>query len=150
METYTLENSIGFLVRRLARALHQHLNASLVKAGFDVHSEHWVILATLGHKDGQCQQYLAFVTSRDKTNITRLLDDMEQRNLLVRVPDQQDRRQKLIYLTNAGKALYQELVPIVQKTLAAAQHNVASNELSLFKKVLNQMYHNLGSDSCCS
>ena len=149
LDDYRLEDSIGYLVRRLARALHTHLNTAFARAGCDVNAEHWAILATLGDRAGQCQQYLAYVTCRDKTNITRLLDDMERRNLLVRVPDQQDRRQKLIYLTNAGKALYRNLLPVVQATLAEAQKDIDPDELVVLRRVLNQMYQNLDTGKCC-
>ncbi|MEV0698593.1 MarR family transcriptional regulator [Saccharopolyspora sp. NPDC050389] len=52
---------------------------------------------------------LAALLGCDKTNITGMVDRLERRSLLTRVPDRSDRRISRLSLTDEGKALGGEL-----------------------------------------
>ena len=97
----------------------------------------------LWHRDGQRQQDLADFVHKDKTSITRSIDGMEKRDLVVRIPDRLDRRQKLIYLTDKGKRLREELMQVVQKTSLEAQQGIKSEHLDVFRDVLASIRENL-------
>jgi len=140
---YPLEESLGYIVGRAGRAMANRLNHNFEKAGYDVTCEQWAVLMNLWQKNGQSQKDLAGVTCKDKTSITRLIHGLERRNLVVRVPDGSDGRQKLIYLTNKGKAFQQELLQLVQKMLAQAQEGIRKHDLENCKKVLRQVALNL-------
>lgn len=141
--TYSLENSIGYLVRSVTRALRTKFNKNLQDAGFDITSDHWAVLVTLWNREAQTQKFLGYITMRDKANITRLVDALERRNLVVRIPDEVDRRQNLIHLTPAGREMYQQLLPLVEETLAEAEQNIAEEHLIICKDVLRDIYNNL-------
>lgn len=134
---------MGYIVGRAGRAMANRLNHNFEAAGYDVTCEQWGVLMNLWQKNGQSQKDLAGVTCKDKTSITRLIHGLEKRNLVVRVPDGSDGRQKLIYLTNKGKAFQQELLQLVQKTLAQAQEGIQNRDLENCKKVLRQVVSNL-------
>lgn len=142
-KTYKLENSLGYMMGRAARSMGVRLNRNFSESGYDVTCEQWSVLVNLWRNNGQSQQELAGTTCKDKTSMTRLIDGLEKRNLVVRTPDKVDRRQKLIYLTNKGKDFQQKLLHIVEKTLNEAQHNVSIKDLEICKKVLCQVYDNL-------
>ena len=91
-----LNNSLGYLVNHAARTLVNGLSKNFAEAGWDVTAEQWRVLVNLWDKDGRTQQELSQATGKKKTSITRLIHGMEKRNLVVRVPDQRDRRQNLI------------------------------------------------------
>ena len=143
MHHYDQEPSLSLLIRRTARAFRRRLNHSFAKAGCDVTSEQWRILKCLWHQNGQRQQDLADVVHKDKTGITRIIDAMERRNLVVRVPDKLDRRQKLIYLTNKGKQLQEELMQTAQNASIEAQKGIEPEHLDIFRSVLTKIYDNL-------
>ena len=137
------EQSLFPLIKRTSKAFRSRLNHSFAKAGHDVTSEQWRILRCLWHKDGQRQQDLADVVHKDKTSITRIVDCMERRDLVVRVHDRLDRRQNLIYLTNKGKRLQEELIQIVGKTSVEAYQGVAPEDLDTVRRVLARLHDNL-------
>ena len=141
-QKYIFEKSIGYVMGRAASALGTRLNRNFADQGFDVTCEQWSVLVNLWQKNGQSQQDLAGTTCRDKTSMTRLIDNMEKRNLVVRVPDKKDRRQKRIYLTPKGLNLQEKLVTVVQQTLEGAQKNIRVRDVELCKKVLHQVYEN--------
>lgn len=137
------EQSLFLLIKRTSKAFREKLNQNFAKAGHDVTSEQWRILRCLWQKDGQRQQDLADVVNKDKTCITRIIDSMEKRDLVVRIPDRLDRRQNLIYLTNKGKKLQEELMQIFINTSIEAQKSIDPEQLSIFRKVLEEIYNNL-------
>jgi len=138
-----LEESLGYLVGRTHRALVNRLNRNFAEAGHDVTAEQWAILMKLWRQEGVGQQQLAESACKDKTSVTRLIDGLERRRLVLRVSDQADRRNNLIYLTEKGEAVRKELAPVVDKTLAAAQHNANPQHLEICKSMLAQIYFNL-------
>lgn len=140
---YNLEESLGYVIGRAGRAMANRLNQNFEKAGYDVTCEQWAVLMSLWHENGQNQKELASITCKDKTSITRLLDGLEKKNLVVRTPGKKDARQKLIYLTNQGKAFQQELLKLVKQTLAEAQKGIKSRDLIVCKDVLRQVNNNL-------
>jgi len=86
-QKYILEESLGYAMGRATRTLSTLVNYNFTKAGYDVTCEQWSVLVNLGKKNGQSQQYLASLTCKDKTTITRLIDNMENHNLVVRISD---------------------------------------------------------------
>jgi MarR family transcriptional regulator, organic hydroperoxide resistance regulator len=142
-ETYKLEDSLGYILGRAARSMGTRLNRNFMDAGYDVTCEQWGVLVNLWHRNGQTQQELASMTCKDKTSMTRLIDGLEKRKIVVRTPDKIDRRQKHIYLTKKGKAFQQELFKIVRKTLAEAQAGIDAADMAVCKKVLGRVYENL-------
>lgn len=140
---YNLEESLGYVIGRAGRAVANRLNQNFEKAGYDVTCEQWAVLMNLWHKNGQNQKELAGITCKDKTSITRLLDGLEKKNFVVRTPGKKDARQKLIYLTNQGKAFQQELLKLVKQTLAEAQKGIKARDLIVCKDVLRRVTRNL-------
>ena len=91
---YILEQSLGYAMGRATRALGALVNHNFATAGYDVTCEQWSVLVNLGKKNGQSQQELAGLICKDKTSVTRLIDNMEKHSLVVRIPDKSDKRQK--------------------------------------------------------
>lgn len=101
------------------------------------------VLTILWHKDGISQQDLVNMIHKAKSSITRLLDNMENRNLVVRIPDEHDKRNRLIYLTRKGRSLREALEDILQDTLQKATDGLTPDEIQTTKKVLTQLHFNL-------
>jgi DNA-binding MarR family transcriptional regulator len=97
-------------------------------------------------KDGQAQQELCVYTDRDKPSTTRLIDTMEKHNLVVRVPDQHDRRVKLIYLTHKGRELQKTLMDGIKDAEQEALHGIDEADVEVCLRVLCQVYANVSNE----
>ncbi len=139
---FSLDNSLGYLVNRAARALVNGLTKKFSAAGCDVTVEQWRVLLNLWERDGRTQQELSQATGKKKTSITRLINGMEKRNLVVRVPDQSDRRHNLIYLTHKGRALEERLLALAMQNMKRAQTGIAPQDLAVCKAVLRRVIEN--------
>ena len=74
--------------------------------------------------------------------MTRLLDNMERQHLVVRIPDRNDRRINLIYLTKDGKELEQKASLIINQTLQEALRGILPDELAVSQEVLRKIFFN--------
>lgn len=83
------------------------------------------------------------MTVRDPTTMTRMLDKMESKALIKRQSDPADRRRVLVCLTDQGKALQAELVPVAQKLIAESLQGVGLQDLQAALRVMQQMAANM-------
>ena len=70
-------------------------------------------------------------------------NSLEKKSLVVRVPDQIDHRIKRVILTNAGKQLFYDVLPIMEKTREEVRGNIPEEEIQIFKNVLSKIIKNL-------
>ncbi|MFD2563002.1 MarR family winged helix-turn-helix transcriptional regulator [Aquimarina rubra] len=107
--------------------------------GLDLSKEQWSVLKRLKVNDGQPQNDLAFITHRDKTSMTRLVNTMESKNLVVRKSDENDRRVNRIFLTDYGKEVIEKVTPIMYDLIPAVQESLSDEEIenliSTLKKI---------------
>ena len=74
--------------------------------------------------------------------MTRLIDNMERQNLVVRMSDKKDRRTNLVHLTKTGKELEENARFIANKTLKEALHGLTLEELRVSQEVLRKIFTN--------
>jgi DNA-binding MarR family transcriptional regulator len=144
METFekVIDNSIAYLVGRTSRSIIKRLTKKFSDAGFDVSYEQWSILVHLYRKDGQTQQELSNIAVKDKAAITRLLNVLEKKNIVLRIPDRNDKRSKLVYLTHKAKAFKLDLIAVVEDLLEEAKLGVSLEEMDQCKATLNKIFSN--------
>ena len=97
--------------------------------GLNLSKEQWSVLKRLKVSDGQSQNDLAFITHRDKTSMTRLVNSMESENLVVRKSDENDRRVNRIFLTDHGKKVIEKVIPIMYDLIPAVQESLNEDEI---------------------
>lgn len=91
-------------------ALFAHLTRSLVDAERPLLAAHglsmwaYVVLSQLNRQPADTQLALAQAIRYDKTRLIALLDELEQDGLIARTPDPNDRRARVVTLTDAGEA----------------------------------------------
>ncbi|WP_109302551.1 MarR family winged helix-turn-helix transcriptional regulator [Aquimarina sp. AU474] len=107
--------------------------------GIDLSKEQWSVLKRLYVDDGQPQNDLAFITHRDKTSMTRLVNTMESKNLVVRKSDENDRRVNRIFLTNHGKEVIAKVRPIMYDLIPMVQESLDDQEIEVLITALKKV-----------
>lgn len=105
MSEFQIENTLGYRINRSAIIMKIELQNRFKNAGFSITPEEWVILNRLWESDGMNQNEISQKTLKDKTTVTRFLNGMEKDGLIRRVVAEEDRRSRLIFLTDKGKLL---------------------------------------------
>ena len=81
---------------KISRAINRTVLKAFSQEGIDITTEQWTVLSCLWNKDKIIQQEICDLTQKDKPSVTRLIDNLEKKNLVRRVLDSSDRRNNLI------------------------------------------------------
>ena len=143
MSDYNFDDSYGYLINRAAHRLTYELHLTFQAKGLDITPEQWAVLNRLWEQDGLSQVELAERTFKDKPGMTRILNLLEKKGVVIRRRDAEDGRVLHVFLTQAGKDLKQKLIPCAQEVLVKGGQNLTKEELSQFKRTLKKILDNL-------
>ena len=132
-----IEDSLGYLINRTARAFANRLAADL--RPFDVGIGQWAVLLHLWGNDGMTQAQLARRVAIEQPTMVRTIDRMERDGLVTRTPDPSDRRAMRITLTERGWKLRDDLVPLAAKVNMAATEGLTDEEVTTLRRLLAKL-----------
>jgi len=133
-----LDESLGFQLSRTARKISQLLANRFEPHG--ITTEQWAVLQRLAERDGVTQKELASRAEKDQTNMTRILDQLERKGLVVRRPNEEDRRSFLIFGTSKGDRLAAELAPTERAEIEALLEGLPAERIAAFRETLDHMW----------
>lgn len=113
-----LESTIGYSIRRAQMAVFQDIFLSFGELA--ITTVQFSVLAVVNDNPGTNQADLASALGVERPRIVPVLDSLEARGLAVRKPSPSDRRHRLLFLTDEGKVLLEEL----KKRFAAHQQRM--------------------------
>ncbi len=138
-----LEYTLGPWLGRTMKMMDYQFQETFKQSNIDLTKQQWVVLKILNDKDGKPQNELAFITSRDKASLTRLLSVMEKKNLVARIPSKTDKRVNQIYLTTKGKNIFEKTKPIIKTIIDILQYDLTEEEIHSTIDVMKKIQHNL-------
>lgn len=134
---------LGRSMSELRNYVRQYIQVKIKENGCNITFEMLEVMSCLWKKDGVNQQEIADLTLRDKSSMTYLLDNLVKRKLVKRVEDENDRRNKLIYLSNEGLKLKETLNPWVAEVYGMASDGLAEVDLQNSVTLINKMVSKL-------
>ncbi|HUX12749.1 MAG TPA: MarR family transcriptional regulator [Spirochaetia bacterium] len=140
---FDLDEAIGFLIEVTEQLMKRELRKSFRRHGYDITPYQWIVLHRLAHTDGLNQAEIAELTTRDRPNITRIIDVMERRKLIERRTSERDRRVNKVFLTAVGRSVYEGLPEIVARHLKNATRGIRDPDIETVKAVLREIARNL-------
>ncbi len=142
-KNYLLDESIGYKLFHASRLMNSRLNQNFRLNNYPITYEQWQVLSRLYEQDGQTQNQLAIKNERDQASISRLINNMINNNLVVRISNKDDRRIKHIYLTEESKKIQKDLEALALKTISQATENMSKEQLDTCLKMLDHIRENL-------
>jgi DNA-binding MarR family transcriptional regulator len=104
-------------------------------------------LMVLSQKDNITQREFADRIDTDTTTVMVLCDSLEKRGWLIRMPDAADRRVNRLFVTDNGKKVFSQALPLIQKIYNdCALNNISTDELKTAIPVLEKLFLNI--DTC--
>lgn len=140
---YMLKESLGHLATQFSKAVLRRINQDLAAAGHGVTGEQWTALVHVWNAEGLTQQELGRRLLKDKTNIARLVAGLEAQGLVLRKAGESDRRERALFLTEAGREAMPRIARLVQAILDEACAGIDEHELCLCRRVLTRARQNL-------
>ncbi|MES2755636.1 MAG: MarR family transcriptional regulator [Pseudomonadota bacterium] len=128
----------AFLPYRLSIASNRVSDAvaSAYKALFGLKIPEWRLIAVLAEGEGLSQQALGRATRMDKVTVSRAAIALADRGLIARAADRNDQRAARLSLTDAGRALYDQVAPKALAIEAELFGGFSADELAAFRDLL--------------
>ncbi|MEI6896963.1 MAG: MarR family transcriptional regulator [Psychromonas sp.] len=131
----------------LTGVINKHLQEGLIKIlkndGFIISSQQVHLLLYLFEEDGISQKRLSDLTKMNKISVVKALNLLESNNLAIRVPSNDDQRNKNIYLTHEGKRIKKPLQDMIDQHKKSIFEGISSEETKIYKSVLKKMLKNM-------
>lgn len=142
MHQFELFDTLGFLTINTAFQAKQNLNSIFLRNGIDASVDQFVILSVLLIKDGIVQKALSEQCYKSDSNLTRILNVMENKGLIARKKGR-DARSRSIFLTEKGTLLYQRLAPLAAAYNSQLFEGFSEEEIVIYRGLLMRMRENL-------
>ncbi|NKZ13370.1 MarR family transcriptional regulator [Mycolicibacterium septicum DSM 44393] len=99
----------------------------------------YVVLLTLDRSSVRTQAALADAIGADKTRIIRTLDDLQQQGFIEREADPDDRRVRLLAITEVGRAVKDAVQRDIQRGEERWLGELTADDRKVFLRVLQQL-----------
>ena len=126
-----------YLLAAASDGASAQFHAEVRKVGLRV--PEWRVLACLHDENGAMITQLARIALVEQSRLTRIIIQMEDRGLVVRQSDPKDRRKVRVFLTSAGRALVDRLVPDAQRHEAALLDRLSVEDAKRLKPILHAL-----------
>lgn len=126
--------------RSYARALQNRLNA------FEIPFGHWAFLRILWDFDGVTQRELSERAGVMEPTTLAAIRMLEARALVERRQLSGNKKNRYVFLTAAGRALKNKLVPLAETTNVVSLRGIDAADVQTTRKVLLQILSNLADD----
>ncbi len=142
---HSVENLIGSDINRASIILRKKLTDLFKKHKIDLTPEEFALLSRVWENEGILQNHLVEKTLKDKTRVTRLLNNLSDKGFIYRKINDKDKRKQFIFLTNEGKDLQSTIMPIVDHLMTRVSKDIDPKEIEITQRVLKQIISNLNS-----
>jgi DNA-binding MarR family transcriptional regulator len=141
LETYTAEDSVGYLIAVLRTRMFRALDLEFDKFGFT--AAQWPILRSVADGETPTAADLCRRLNYDTGSMTRMLNRLEQKGVIVRVPNASDRRVVTLKITPAGRRVHRKLRESAMRVLNHMVRGFAPAEIHQLHEQLTRIQANL-------
>ena len=135
--------NLGMLIGQVHRLSTKKFVQNSHNSGLDISMDQWIVLGPIWENEGISHKEISEYCLKDKTSVTKIIDTLEKKNLVVRVPDQLDHRVKRVVLSNKGKELFLQAIPIMELTRDELRDGITEQDIESLRSVLTKIYNNL-------
>lgn len=132
---------LGRLIYHTAQEI-KNLAERILKPS-DLTLEQFHLLKNMSLQSGLTQRQLGELASKTPANMTRILDRLESKSLIVRRDNPKDRRASLVFLTVSGESLVHEVFEVLESFSARISYGISEKDKETVKKVLAAIAANI-------
>ena len=125
---------------RLARLAEQVSLAvsEVYSERFALTRQEWRVLAILGVRQEIATKEIGPLTTLDKMQVSRAVQGLETRGIVSRKQHPDDRRELIVSLTSAGRALYRKIVPYARERETALLAVLTAEEVEVLDRAMRK------------
>lgn len=134
---------LGIMMREVVRVLKKRfdeINDDNIKISIE---QYWLLRAIYLEEEDVIQKDMAEMMGKDKSSILRLIDSLEDNNLIRRVVDTKDRRKNYLMVTKIGYRVIKKHTLIENELKLEILQGINESDIDTFFKVINHITINL-------
>ena len=143
MQEPKLESVLFYQIEQAMRQSVRYTHRVFSEANVDLTKDQWLVLKKVNDEDSVSPLEIARLLGKEAASMTRILDILERKGLLIRSPNPADRRSSIISATPSGEQLFQQVLPLVQGIRDQAVSGFSSAEIQQLKNALQKISDNL-------
>lgn len=136
-------NHYSSLLDRTSKRVKQFAQSAFSRHNFDLTVDQWIVLRNLYECAELTNKEMALRCDKDQPTLTRIVDILLKKGLVIRQPHDSDRRSLHLRLTPAGIQKVEEIAPKVAEFRMQAWRNLTDEDFDHFTRILNKIYDNL-------
>ncbi|MDO5715918.1 MAG: MarR family transcriptional regulator [Tissierellia bacterium] len=134
---FDLDCCVAFVTNIAAKTLSDVLNNRLIEHG--VTKSQWVAMYYINKEESLTQKMLADLIGAKESTITGILERLEREQLISRQEDPDDKRKKIIVLTDKGRLINTKLTDIAQEFRDVCLAGISEEDQKIFLDILDKM-----------
>jgi DNA-binding MarR family transcriptional regulator len=136
-----VKQTIGILIHQTDLMLTHAVKDVLEP--FDLSTEQQLIMQCLWQQEGITQKDIAKQLFKDQPNITRMLCNLEKKEMIYRITPENNRRVSQVYLTDKGKAVRDEVIYATSNLCERIHADLSESELAQLEQLLLRIQRNI-------
>lgn len=136
-----MEDNIGSMLADTSRLIRRAFDERARSIG--VTRPQWQVLTTLKRNEGTHQGSLAEMLDTEPITLCRMIDRLQEADLIERRQDPSDRRAWRLFLTAKARQLLDDLQPLGREVMALALDGVTQEERDELRGLLDRIRQNL-------
>jgi DNA-binding MarR family transcriptional regulator len=133
-----LEEFLPYRLNVVASFVSQALSRIYVDR-YGIGVPEWRILVTLGQFEVMTGKAIGAHSHMHKTKVSRAVGALERRKLIVRRENRADRREALLSLTPAGRAIYRDLAPGALEFARRLFETIDPTDRAAFERAIDRL-----------
>ncbi len=138
IEPLRLEGFLPYRLNMLATEVSQTLARAYGKR-FGISIPEWRVLATLGQFGIMTARDIGAHSRMHKTTVSRAVAALEKRRLVIRRANRADMREAFLELSDAGSAIYLEIVPMAKSFSESLCLGLTEAEREVLDRLLDRL-----------
>ncbi|MCU7961749.1 MarR family winged helix-turn-helix transcriptional regulator [Shewanella sp. SW32] len=131
--------SLSETLHRLVHAYKKQLRSDIAAQEIDLPVTHIRALKGVCRNPESTAQSIALRMQRDKAQITRVLNELQQSGLITKIDNPKDGRSQLLRPTAEGEKIMTQINASERKTVARMTQALSSDEVDTFIKLANRI-----------
>ncbi len=132
-----------YLIERTAKKMRHAFKYVLRKYDSDLTTEQWVVIQYLLDHDGSSQSEIGLNIYKDPPTLTRIIDKLVTKGLVIRKTNEYDRRKTNIYLTDKAHKKVKVLLPKIIEYRKKTYRDLTDAQIEELAELLDIIYHNV-------
>jgi len=141
-DTY-VSNPSFFKLDATLKKIRNYWQKTFDAHGKDITVDQWLLLENLHKHKKITHNELARLTSKDITTVSRIIELMVKKGLVLREAALNDRRKVFLQLTPLGNEKYKDVRPLVLEMRKTGWKDLTEKDYVELTRILDVIYHNI-------